>query len=91
MARLGDCSHSCPGAANSHWLWAAELPEEPQKELLHSWKSTCSRMCPCPASPRPPCTQALEKPVWALRAELLPTPSLPPRGGQEGHSSEGGP
>ncbi|XP_032927593.1 uncharacterized protein LOC117002519 [Catharus ustulatus] len=92
----GTCSHSCPGAADSHWLWAAELPEEPQNELLHSWKSTCSRICPCPASPPAPprCSPMHTSPGGtglgpAGRAPS--TPSLPPRGGQEGHSTEGGP
>lgn len=56
---------------------ALGLPEEPQNELLHSWKSPCSRICPRPPLPRPfpPCTQALEEPVWALRAELPPSPA----------------
>lgn len=43
---------------------AAVLPAEPRKQ-------PCCQDLP---SPRPPCTRALEEPVWALRAERPPRP-----------------
>lgn len=88
----GTCSHSCPGAADSHWLWAAELPEEPQNELLHSWKSTCSRICPCPASPpRPPSLFPHAHKPWRNRfgpcgqSSFHPLPSSTGRAGRAQH------
>lgn len=83
MARLGNVFSLLPWGCRFSLAvgcspGAPELPEEPQRQLLHSWKSPCSRICPHPAPPPfPPRTQALEEPVWALRAELLPFPTPP--------------
>lgn len=56
MARLGNVFSLLPWGCRFSLAvgcspGAPELPEEPQRQLLHSWKSPCSRICPHPAPP----------------------------------------
>lgn len=76
----GTSSYSCPGAADSHWVWAAALE---LRGCLRSLKTNCcipgrahtaGSALPLLPPAFPPCTQALEEPVRALRAELPPCP-----------------
>ncbi|XP_051644543.1 uncharacterized protein LOC127471560 [Manacus candei] len=84
----GTCPHSCPGA---HWLWgiraACGAPERVTAFLAEPMQQDLSSPC---SPPLPPCTQALEEPVWALWAEPPPPPPRPGLMGRAGRAGQGG-